>query len=86
MRVRICKKVEIDTEVFVSTEDICQALQEAIDEGCNNPSERRAVQRMVTACWEVLTAMNEDQICAIGPANRPMFANALRKLADKFEG
>lgn len=84
MKVRICKEVEIDTEVSIGMEDICGALAEAIEEAKENPR-IFSVGQYVSACWQALNAMTDEQIGLLGPGNRPHVAKALRDLADRFD-
>jgi hypothetical protein len=83
MRVRICKEVEVDTEVSIGMDDIRSALAEAIEEAQANPRSFSVCQ-FVSACWEALNAMTDEQIALVG-ANREHVAKALHDLADRFD-
>lgn len=84
MRVRICKQIEVDTEISIGMEEIRAALAGAIEEAKDNPRSFSVCQ-FVSACWQALHAMTEEQIELVGPANREHVAKALRELADRFE-
>lgn len=84
MRVRICKEVLVDTEVTIGIEAIRTALIEAISEARDNPRSF-SIQQYVSACWEALHAIPDDQIALIGPANCKCVADGMRKLAERFE-
>jgi hypothetical protein len=84
MRVRVFKEVEVDTEVSIGMEEIRSALAEAIEEAKNNPRSFSVCQ-FVSACWQSLNAMTDEQIELVGPANRKHVAKALRELAGRFE-
>jgi hypothetical protein len=84
MRVRICKDVEVDTEVSIGMEEIQSALAEAINEARDNPRSF-SVQQFVSACWQSLNAMTGEQIALVGPANCEHVAKALHDLADRFD-
>lgn len=84
MRVRICKEVEVDTEVSIGMEEIRSALAEAIEEAKTNPRSFSLCQ-FVSACWQCLNAMTDEQIALVGPANCEHVAVALHDLAERFE-
>lgn len=68
----------------IGIEEIQTALLEAIGEARDNPRSF-SVQQYVSACWQALQAMTDDQIALVGPANCEHVARALHALAERFE-
>lgn len=83
VRVRICKEVEVDTEVTIGIEEIQSALAEAISDANDNPRSF-SVQQFISAAWQAMNALTDEQIAMVGDANRRCVADALYTLADRF--
>lgn len=64
--------------------DVSGRTQPGIEEARENPRSF-SVRQFVSACWEAMNAMTDEQIELVGPANREHVAKALRELADRFE-
>lgn len=81
MKINIRRDVFIDTEVSISTEDIAEAIADAM----SIESSRAQVLHLLTMCWQTLHGFTPQQIDELGAANRPHVVSALRSLADRFE-
>ena len=81
MRVRIQKRVDVDTEVNVDLDDIREAIAESVAYATARPS-AFSVCDLVKNCCQCLNALTDEQIRLCGPTN---IAASLRRLAERFE-